>query len=150
MEKPSITSELEAFYTKYPYPSFGVPGMYAYVRMKRRMLEALGLPRHVIRGATVLDAGSGTGESTAALAMMGAKRVVGVDLSPTSIARAQRLAVDLNLENLEFVRANILDVRELGETFDLVLSEAVHMTTNPRSEEHTSELQSPMYLVCRL
>src|SRR5437879_6904099 len=24
------------------------------------------------------------------------------------------------------------------------------LTTRPRSEEHTSELQSPMYLVCRL
>src|SRR5437762_6273782 len=25
-----------------------------------------------------------------------------------------------------------------------------HFRANPRSEEHTSELQSPMYLVCRL
>src|SRR5437762_7759349 len=27
---------------------------------------------------------------------------------------------------------------------------AVALTPGPRSEEHTSELQSPMYLVCRL
>src|SRR5437763_15378644 len=30
------------------------------------------------------------------------------------------------------------------------LAEARHLPPHPRSEEHTSELQSPMYLVCRL
>src|SRR5437764_7352866 len=30
------------------------------------------------------------------------------------------------------------------------LSDRVHRETTARSEEHTSELQSPMYLVCRL
>src|SRR5437762_10746343 len=28
--------------------------------------------------------------------------------------------------------------------------DVTHPVTTPRSEEHTSELQSPMYLVCRL
>src|SRR5437764_1864510 len=29
-------------------------------------------------------------------------------------------------------------------------NQGLFQTTSPRSEEHTSELQSPMYLVCRL
>src|SRR5437762_8887244 len=31
-----------------------------------------------------------------------------------------------------------------------VVEERVHLRRQERSEEHTSELQSPMYLVCRL
>src|SRR5437879_131306 len=33
---------------------------------------------------------------------------------------------------------------------NLLLSDDAQIDTKPRSEEHTSELQSPMYLVCRL
>src|SRR5437879_7626015 len=38
------------------------------------------------------------------------------------------------------------------ETISLLIKDRVHSAfqTNHRSEEHTSELQSPMYLVCRL
>src|SRR5437763_5714622 len=47
--------------------------------------------------------------------------------------------------------------RDLGSLFTLILSTAlaravlaVVLRIGHRSEEHTSELQSPMYLVCRL
>src|SRR5437879_10492328 len=33
---------------------------------------------------------------------------------------------------------------------DAVVAQALHLRPQVRSEEHTSELQSPMYLVCRL
>src|SRR5437879_7212334 len=49
-------------------------------------------------------------------------------------------------------RAAILDVvlRYLWDTAKSNLSEQALKEFPPRSEEHTSELQSPMYLVCRL
>src|ERR1017187_11005777 len=38
----------------------------------------------------------------------------------------------------------------IAETTDLPTKFAKIVVTDDRSEEHTSELQSPMYLVCRL
>ena len=38
----------------------------------------------------------------------------------------------------------------LAEDEDFKAAVAKHIVGNGRSEEHTSELQSPMYLVCRL
>src|SRR5437879_12365749 len=49
--------------------------------------------------------------------------------------------------------ANQVDVRILRDNIDseiFRLEELREAEWNPRSEEHTSELQSPMYLVCRL
>src|SRR5436189_6368989 len=43
------------------------------------------------------------------------------------------------------------DVRQLAELEKQMIVEALRRANgNKRSEEHTSELQSPMYLVCRL
>src|SRR5437762_10081783 len=39
---------------------------------------------------------------------------------------------------------------ELSAPFDLWATESGQVDGRDRSEEHTSELQSPMYLVCRL
>src|SRR5437879_11412082 len=59
------------------------------------------------------------------------------------------------LQALDMIRGNppelvVLDLMLPGLD-GLDLCRAVRAeTNNPRSEEHTSELQSPMYLVCRL
>src|SRR5437762_9443082 len=50
----------------------------------------------------------------------------------------------------EFAGVNIFNHRwDLPETF-INLGEITSDEISERSEEHTSELQSPMYLVCRL
>ena len=54
-------------------------------------------------------------------------------------------AADLDL-NLAAADANDLGLNALNDPLDSRLSESAA----ERSEEHTSELQSPMYLVCRL
>src|SRR5437879_11178435 len=46
-------------------------------------------------------------------------------------------------EGDDLLGGNLENVRELGDRDELGHA-------NERSEEHTSELQSPMYLVCRL
>src|SRR5437762_12067216 len=52
------------------------------------------------------------------------------------------------------VRANLRAVLEVVTLADLAAGrlpdEVAAIAADPRSEEHTSELQSPMYLVCRL
>src|SRR5437879_9358837 len=66
----------------------------------------------------------------------------------TTLFRSSAVGVDLSEDMLEVARGRGLEVVRgsadslpfAGETFDAAV----------RSEEHTSELQSPMYLVCRL
>src|SRR3712207_8574083 len=43
----------------------------------------------------------------------------------------------------------VVEVEEIGDP-NGIMSGATRFTKNPRSEEHTSELQSRQYLVCRL
>jgi SAM-dependent methyltransferase len=60
------------------------------------------------------------GTDTVSLARLGARRVVGVDLSPGSLARAREIA-DRTGADLELVEANVYDARdEVEGDFDLV------------------------------
>src|SRR3712207_8577008 len=79
----------------------------------------------------VLDLCTGSGNLALALAHHEPRcTVIGSDLSADAIGLAQRNAEHTGLaERVRFVR---------GDLFE------------PRSEEHTSELQSRQYLVCRL
>src|SRR5437879_9074098 len=52
-----------------------------------------------------------------------------------------------NKLNLKILAKNPAVANPLGEEFNYA---AAFKTLDLRSEEHTSELQSPMYLVCRL
>jgi 2-polyprenyl-3-methyl-5-hydroxy-6-metoxy-1,4-benzoquinol methylase len=74
----------------------------------------------------ILDAGCGTGGPSAQLAQMapGAK-VVGIDLSEASLARAQARKERLGLDNLEYRHLSILDVAALGLTFDYIVTTGV-------------------------
>ena len=60
------------------------------------------------------------GTDTVSLSRLGARRVVGVDLSPGSLRRARRLAERAGAA-IEYVEANVYDAREAVEgSFDLV------------------------------
>lgn len=67
-----------------------------------------------LRPESVLDAGCGTGRVAVELARHGI-RVVGVDLDPSMITEARRLAPEL-----EWVQADLATL-DLGRTFDVVV-----------------------------
>lgn len=81
---------------------------------------------HLHPGMTVLDVGCGPGTITVDLAQRVAPgRVVGVDNEPSVIAKAQQRAHDLGVANVEFIVADIGDLRSstarpAGGGFDLV------------------------------
>ncbi|MEY2969371.1 MAG: hypothetical protein RIQ64_1998 [Actinomycetota bacterium] len=76
-----------------------------------------------------LDLGCGGGVATCFLAWMHpAARIVGVDASAVAIATAREMAVDLGLDNVEFVVGDIVSV-DAGPDFDLVTSSAVWAET---------------------
>jgi SAM-dependent methyltransferase len=67
----------------------------------------------------VLDVGCGTGEHVLLAAALGLE-VVGVDLAPTAIARAEAKAADRALQ-ARFEVMDVVDLPALGTTFDTVL-----------------------------
>lgn len=74
-----------------------------------------------ISGKTIIDFGCGGGGQSAALAMSGAKRVVGVDINDKSLLKARELIRGLDLEKSVEFRNNI-GSDEVGQ-FDIVISQ---------------------------
>jgi ubiquinone/menaquinone biosynthesis C-methylase UbiE len=73
-------------------------------------------------GKDVIELGCGTAYFGAWLKRGGARRVVGVDVTPAQLDTARRLDEELGL-GLELIEANAEDVPLPDESFDLVLSE---------------------------
>src|SRR5437867_12996567 len=76
-----------------------------------------------LRGRDVVELGCGTAYVGAWLKRRGARRVVGVDITPAQLATAQRLNRKTGL-GLELVEANAETVPFRDKTFDLVISES--------------------------
>ena len=84
-----------------------------------------------LKGKNVLDMGCGSGRFTLALASMGVKKAVGVDLGSEGIEIAKRNAKINNIKNARFIRASVLDLPFKDESFDFVFCKGVlHHTGN--------------------
>lgn len=75
-----------------------------------------------VRGKDVVELGCGTAYFGAWLKRRGARRVVGVDLTPAQLATAQRLNRKTKL-GLELIEANAEHVPLRDDSFDLAVSE---------------------------
>jgi SAM-dependent methyltransferase len=75
-----------------------------------------------VRGKDVLELGCGTAYVSAWLKRLGARRVVGLDITPAQLKTAQRLNRKTGL-GLELVEANAEVVPLRDKSFDLVISE---------------------------
>jgi SAM-dependent methyltransferase len=75
-----------------------------------------------VRGKDVVELGCGTAYVGAWLKRRGARRVVGIDLTPAQLATAQRLNRKTGL-GLELIEANAEQVPLRDGTFDLAVSE---------------------------
>ena len=73
-------------------------------------------------GKSVLDLGCGCGENCAEFKHLGAKKVVGVDISEKMLAVAKS-----ETENIEYVRADVNNISSISGNFNFVFSSlAVH------------------------
>ncbi len=87
-------------------------------------------------GMSVLDCGCGPGPITLGLAeIVSPGRVVGIDIEPTMIDRANRLAAESGADNVEFRVADIYDLPFSVGEFDVVFSSAVteHLSDSVRA-----------------
>jgi SAM-dependent methyltransferase len=114
----AISRAVRAQYEANPYPRWRVPPARPHAAVAGH-LAALGAPQ--AEPLAVLVAGCGTGFEPIDLARMDPSlSITALDLSAASLAHGQRMAGVLGVENVRFVRGDILDMAGLGERFAMV------------------------------
>jgi len=86
-----------------------------------------------VESPEILVAGCGTGQHSIGTATrFSGSKVLAVDLSLSSLAYAKRKTEELNVQNIDYMQADILDLRKLDRQFDIVESAGViHHMDNP-------------------
>ena len=81
----------------------------------------------------ILIAGCGTGQhSIGTAARFKGSKVLAIDLSLASLSYAKRKTEELGIQNIEYMHADILDLRKLSRQFDIVESSGVlHHMNDP-------------------
>ena len=83
-------------------------------------------------GMDILVAGCGTNQAAVIAYTNPEARVLGIDVSSTSLAHHRHLAEEYALDNLELLRLPIEDIGTLGRDFDLIMSTGVlHHLADP-------------------
>jgi len=127
-----IVGKIRAFYNEFPFPGYegdnshSIASLYDRASPYVRMLD-----RQMPSGVDVLDIGCGTGQ-LAALLSVANRKVLGIDLSESSIAMANSLKERLDLPNVSFAQGNLFDFHLPEDSFDYVLCNGVlHSTHDP-------------------
>jgi len=100
------------------------------VELFARRYSANGFDLNWFQGKKCLDAGCGGGRYAIAMSRLGAKEVIGCDISAEGLENARQRAA--RLSNIRFEEASVQDLPFLDETFDFVCCSGVlHHTPNP-------------------
>ena len=100
-------------------------------RLLSERLERNGVSLDSIKGKTVVDVGCGGGRYSVAWKLLGAKEVVGFDVSATGIADARRRVEAAKIDGVIFQEGNVLSLPFCENSFDIVYSNGVlHHTTD--------------------
>ena len=86
-----------------------------------------------VKNPEILIAGCGTGQQSIETALRFPKsKVLAIDLSSSSLAFAIRKTKELNIKNIEYMQADILDMYAFDSDFDIIESSGViHHMENP-------------------
>jgi SAM-dependent methyltransferase len=125
----SVTAKVANFYQRHPYPP-PVDDLDAYRRSwdgrRRRAESHLFWPSEQYRDdRSILVAGCGTMQAAHYAVRWPRARVVGIDVSPSSIAFTQELKQKYVLDNLEVRQLAVERAAELSESFEYVVSTGV-------------------------
>jgi SAM-dependent methyltransferase len=128
----SVEERVKEMYEAHPFPHRADPFDPEWIEMSRRYFYYLGATPERFKDAFVLDAGCGTGEKSLYMAGLGARQVIGVDLSATSVRNAQENAIRYGARNLTFQNGSVLNLPFDDDSFDIVHSQGVlHHTADP-------------------
>jgi release factor glutamine methyltransferase len=95
------------------------------------LIHALQADRDRVRGAHVLEIGSGSGIVLAALGAMGAAGLCGVDIEREAVAAGRRLLAELGFGATSEVHRGDMWLPVAGRRFDLIVANLPHFPMEP-------------------
>lgn len=138
--RDAVSLQVRAQYEQNPYPRWAsLPRHTMRVGLREFLASRVAgplpttLPGDDGRPLDALNAGCGTGQHPIdMLQRIRGLRLLAVDLSRASLAYAQRKAADLQIQDIRFAQADILELGGIGRSFDLIESTGVlHHLADP-------------------
>lgn len=118
-----VSLEVMRQYEENPYPRWTINPMAAFVARQARG-TAISAERQAEQD--ILIAGCGTGSHAIQIAQVYPNaRLLGIDISLTSLAYARRKTRELGVRNIEYAQADILRLGTIGRSFDSIESVGV-------------------------
>lgn len=121
----------------------------SYTSREAARVAAFLLP-HLRSGMSLLDCGCGPGAITLGLAEAAAPgRVIGIDLEPGMVSRANESAREQRVKNVEFQVADVGDLPFPGNSFDVVFTSAMleHLADPEHALEQMNRVLTPGGLI---
>lgn len=129
MTDDATSQAVRSQYEENPYPRWQRLSNIAQTRISRVLKKSFPHftpPRFLDDTVRILVAGCGTGRQPIAAALAYPdSEILAVDLSKSSLAYATRMAELHGVENVRFMQGDILGLRHLEQTFDVILSSGV-------------------------
>ena len=136
--KDTVSCKVQEQYEQNPYPrwtNLGLPPVPQTISAftKDKDLRISNLSINEVDIPQILIAGCGTGEHSITTASTFKNcDVLAIDLSLSSVAYAKRKTEELNISNIDYIQADILDLGVLNRKFDIIESVGVlHHMNNP-------------------
>lgn len=127
--RDDISRAVQSQYEDNPYPRWLSLGRRPRTTIGRHLGQVLALPRPPRTEdllPRIMIAGCGTGRHALQTALRYENaEVFAIDLSRASLAYARRMARELRIRNVTFAQADILEMGNYGERFDLIESSGV-------------------------
>ncbi len=120
----AVSKKVRKQYEEYPYPRW----RFSYKKSPSNPLVIINnqiKPNKIdlnkkFNNPKILIAGCGTGRHIATTEQYQNANILGIDLSLRSLAYAKRKTEELGLKNVEFLHADILQLRKLDKKFDII------------------------------
>ena len=137
-ERPLVGSEeVRDFYELMPYPApltslDEYRDLYSNPERRRALFHLIWPTERLCENREILIAGCGTSQAAKYALREPNARVTAIDISETSLSNTRQLQQKHSLGNLELRQLSLLDVQELGQTFDqIVCTGVLHHLSDP-------------------
>ena len=121
-----VSKKVQLQYEENPYPRWRYSHTFRsenfLVELNSQIKPNMILHNNKFDNPNVLIAGCGTGGHTMSATAYKNANILGVDLSLTSLSYAKRKTEELGFKNIEFLHADILQLKKLNRKFDIIES----------------------------
>jgi SAM-dependent methyltransferase len=128
-----VTETVRAFYEETPFPNYDdLDSRDSLSRKARKGVFASALDESIGQGATILEAGCGTGQLSNFLGMRWGRTVIGADLCLNSLLLADQFRTRFLIRGTRFLQMNLFRPPFKDDIFDVIVCNGVlHHTADP-------------------